>query len=236
MCDVGWGDWKTAGAESPVRIATWRGEDDLLAHARSGEPLGLGELQTYAYREILAEGGTSLATLDGGAPLLMRAARQYGPAYFCTTLPVSDRSTLARDGVALYAMIQRALAQGAATLSQALQAETGSPAAQLGPDWQPSDPASRERLISARRVHPGTFEHDQRRLALNRPEREDAARVLDVEEADELFSGLDYQHLEQSLTDSTTLTSEIWRALLAVMALALITEACLCLPERRQSV
>ena len=62
-----------------------------------------------------------LARFKTGDPLLARVPTDRGAVYFCTTLPRASHSSLARDGVVFYVMLQRALAQGAAMLGSARQ-------------------------------------------------------------------------------------------------------------------
>ena len=50
---------------------------------------------------------------------------------------------------------------------------------------------------------------------------------------DELFVGLSHQRIDDAIGDSSSLASEIWRMFLVAMALALIVEAALCLPEKK---
>ena len=50
---------------------------------------------------------------------------------------------------------------------------------------------------------------------------------------DELFAGLDWRLLERTLGNEKSLTSEVWRTFLMLMAAALVLEALLCLPDRR---
>ena len=69
-------------------------------------------------------------------------------------------------------------------------------------------------------------------LALNRPEGEDDLRTLSEEALADLFSGLDYRVIQDSVNNRSSLAAEIWRAFLVAMALALIIEAVLCLPPR----
>jgi len=53
------------------------------------------------------------------------------------------------------------------------------------------------------------------------------------QETEELFSGLDARYIEDTVDDSRSLASEIWRTFLLLMAAALLLEALLCLPSRR---
>jgi hypothetical protein len=231
---VAWDNWQRTDEDEVIPIASWRGDSDVWAHSASGEPLGIGELRTYAYRKIRGNTGYPLARLDPGDPLLYRAAVTGGAAYFCTTLPLLPYSSLAQDGLGFYALIQRALSGGAATQGNARDVIAGSPAAQRVSRWQPADDASRQQLPSSRWLQPGAYESEGEWLALNRPASEDMARILSREEADALLAGLDVQHVNQTLATAGPLTSEVWRAVLIIMALALITEALLCMPEPRR--
>lgn len=49
-----------------------------------------------------------------------------------------------------------------------------------------------------------------------------------------LFAGLDFRVLTENLAEGRSLTHEIWRTLLLAMAVALLGEALLCLPQRRE--
>ena len=82
--------------------------------------------------------------------------------------------------------------------------------------------------------HAGAFQYGEKWIALNRPVAEDAVATLDSATVDRLFSGLDYRQVEDQVGNTSSLASEIWRTFLFVMSLALVAEAWLCLPERRQ--
>ncbi|MEO0417030.1 MAG: hypothetical protein AAF226_18995, partial [Verrucomicrobiota bacterium] len=68
----------------------------------------------------------------------------------------------------------------------------------------------------------------------NVTESEHAADALAKEKVSTLFAGLNYRLVEDSVVSRRSLASEIWRAFLIIMALALIAEAFLCLPEKRE--
>lgn len=225
-----WGDWRTSSEEESVRVASWRGDSDLLAHAASGEPLGLGELQTFRYRELQGTTGSPLARLSDGVGLLHRLNVEEGSAYFCATLPVADHSSLAQDGLAFYALLHRALSQGAQTQSLASTVVVGTERAKAIAQWRPAAGASPTTLPSTRWLHPGAYENASERVALERPDVEDHAHILEQADVDGLLAGLDVQHVRQSVATAGALTNEIWRAILVMMTLALIVEAYLCLP------
>ena len=156
-----WGDWRTVPDESN-RVSWWRGDSDLLARTESGDALPLNDLKTYRYR-TLETNATPLARLGAGAPLLARALTDRGAAYFCSTLPTARYSSLARDGVTFYAMLQRALAEGCRTLDAATQ-RTSSRDVLLGETgWDPVAPAGHASILSERGLHAGVFRTNGKR-------------------------------------------------------------------------
>jgi hypothetical protein len=140
---------------------------------------------------------------------------------------------LAQDGVAFYAMIQRALAIGAATQGKARHADAGTTLARDVERWQPLGQTAADVLLSARWINAGAYENNENWLALNRPANEDITRIMDAREADRLFNGLEFRHVEQTIGDTGSLASEIWRAFLVLMGVALFSEAWLCMPEKK---
>lgn len=224
-----WGAWRAAD-NRPLAIVSWRGDSDLLRHARDGEPLPVGKMLTYRYRSIVGPGNT-IARFDGGLPMLTRSTSTDGPAYFCATLPHASYSSLATDGVVFYVMLQRALSVGAATLGNARQLAAGSADAQPVVDWQSLGGQQDQILASMRPLFAGAYQDGEKLIALNRPKTEDMARVLAETEIDQLFRGLDYRHMTDRVDDHSALASEIGRAFLMIMAAALLVEAWLSVPE-----
>lgn len=228
-----WQEWHEAQSASPQTVSSWRGDSDLLSHSNSGAALPLGQLKVYRYCS-LSKGGTVLARLSDGTPLVTRMTDESGPVYFCATLPVMDHSSFAQDGVAFYVMLQRALTTGSATLGNARQIAAGSPAAQIVSDWEPLAETAGGEIASARPLRAGAYQKGDQLLALNRPESEDGGEVIGDEAVGRLFSGLDYRHVEDTVDSGSALASEIWRAFLLAAALALLVEAWLCLPESKK--
>jgi hypothetical protein len=233
---LSWGEWRGEVGEQFIRIASWRNDGDLLANAQGGESLAVGKLRAYRYRTLLGEGGNPLARLEDGTPLLTRASAVGGPVYFCSTLPVTSYSSLAQDGLAFYAMIQRALAIGAATQGKARQIHAGSEPSKEVEQWRPAAESTRLVPLSARWVNSGVYENGDRWLALNRSLEEDSRQILSHDDIGQLLRGLDYRTVEQKIGDSGSLSSEIWRAFLILMGSALFAEAWLCLPEPKSRV
>ena len=72
--------------------------------------------------------------------------------------------------------------------------------------------------------------------AINRGQEEDGAQVVAEATVDGLFTGLSYRRIDDAVGATSSLASEIWRAFLIAMVLALLLEALLCLPETKSVV
>ena len=235
---VRWGGWQDSTAE-PIGIGSWDNESDLLARTQSGNALPVGKQKTAKYCKLVGVGRT-LARFTNGDPLLLRADGDL-PAYFFATSPRSDISSLARDGVVMYVMLQRAIELGAKQQSLARQMDAGqvrSNGAVEGSDATQADAADWELLTelpdyvttAERSYFSGCYSlSEQKRVAINRPTSEDASAVLSDETLKELFAGLDYQKISDDVGQGSALANEIWRVFLAFMAIALLFEAVLCL-------
>jgi len=224
-----WTGWSAGGADRPVE--SWRGDQDLLANTRSGAALPVGQLRVRRSCGLAGE-FTPLATLRGGAPLLARVATTAGGAYFCATTPSAADSSLSSNGVVLYALVQRALAAGAAALEGTRQVAAGE-APRRG-----DDPANWKRLAGGDEavstdypLHRGVYASGDRLLAVNRPAAEDSAPVLADGRVAGLFRGLDFARVDDREGNLASLIQEVWRAFLACMMVAMVVEAGLCLPR-----
>ncbi|HUF62601.1 MAG TPA: BatA domain-containing protein [Verrucomicrobiales bacterium] len=240
---VRWGNWRAADGAEPLLPEWWRTDAGLLAHTRAGTALPAGELEVQRWCELVGE-GVPLARFGEDAdraPLLLRTSREsQSGAYFLTTWPGPGASSLARDGVVLFALLHRALQDGSASLGNAVQREAA--AGSLGDDpsdWTRvdlDDPA----LVSSidRPLQSGVLERagasgDTAMLvALNRAPDEDAPQVVARSSLEEMFDGLDWRLHERTLENEKSLTNEVWRTFLMIMAAALILEALLCMPGR----
>ena len=100
------------------------GDADLLAHVESGDALRLNQLLTFATAPLKAPGHLWQGFQDE-ASLLTRVATDRGAVYFCSTLPTAQFSSLEREGVVFYVMLQRALAEGSRSLAVASQRNAG---------------------------------------------------------------------------------------------------------------
>ncbi len=228
-----WERWETSTADKPLAVEWWRNDADLLANTRDGAALPVGTLEVTRRCGIAGE-GIPLARIGGRAPLLMRA--QSGGVYFLGTLPGPSASSLARDGVVMFALLHRALNDGARTLGKAQQRDASATA--LGKDpaaWHRVEEKGDAVISTSLPLHAGVVTAGDKITALNRPPGEDQPATLSTAALNDLFAGLDFRVLTDNLEDGRSLTNEIWRTFLIAMALALLGEALLCLPPRRES-
>ncbi|MCA8999216.1 MAG: hypothetical protein KDA80_19635 [Planctomycetaceae bacterium] len=238
---VKWAGWQNLDQETP--IATWTGDRDLLANTRSGASLPVGQLKVYRYCEL--EGNTiALASLDGGTPLLSISLppkdeadgpgspelAAFNPYYFCATTPGVGESSLARDGIVLYVMIQRALASGAGSLGNAREFIAGA-APETVNQWN-RVAGSIDGLSTSHHVLAGVYEGGERLSAINRSESEDADAIVEESQVAGLFQGLEFDRVDDQVGSGSSLLSEIWRLFLMLMMAALLLEAALCIPRQ----
>jgi hypothetical protein len=223
-----WMQWTTP--DKPTVIKSWRGDEDILAASRSGAALPVGQLQFQGYATIAGE-GVALASFSEGAPWMMRVPTDQGAAYFCTASLDPKQSNVARNGIVIYAMLQRALDAGMTALGNASVATAGD-SVDLGDAqaWVRLAGDS-EALSTEFAYHSGVYQVGERLLALNRSSSEDRAEMLNGEKVNELFEGLDFSRVDSEAGMIGAIVQEIWRLFLVVMIIALITEAALCVPK-----
>ena len=232
LFDSRWANWQTPGNQQVFGISWWRGDTDLLAHVESGDALPLNELRTYRYRSFESP-GTPLARFDDDAPLLTRVATDRGAVYFCSTLPTAQFSSLEREGVTFYVILQRALDQGCRALAVASQRDAGPDVLIDRNEWELVAPADDSPLLSQRGLHAGVYRDGAYWMAVNRSQIEDSAVAAPVEAVDALFDGMSYRRIDVDVGDTSALASELWRIFLIAMIVALLVEAVLSLPSRR---
>jgi hypothetical protein len=225
---VRWQDWTEGPAGIPVE--TWRGDQDILANTQSGAALPVGRLQIRRTCGLAGE-LTPLASLKGGRPLLARLPTNRGGVYFCTTTPDGGDSSLASNGVVLYVLMQRALTAGASVLGQTRQLIAGEAASEQPATWRQIAGAP-DAISTEYAHHAGVYMAGEKLLAVNRAAAEDQAAVLSADRVAELFKGLNLTRVDDRAGSLIGLIEEIWRPFLAVMMIALLVEAALCLPKR----
>jgi hypothetical protein len=226
-----WGAWQETS--QAMSVGNWRGDADLLANTRSGSALPVGELKFQKICGVTGE-MTPLATLLAGDVLLGRVPTPRGGVYVCASSAIESDSSLATDGVVLYAMVQRALAQGCQRLGQVRQRVAGSLEGDSS-DWERLS-GSKLALSNQYAYHSGVFKTGERLLALNRSAAEDSTLVLSEQENSRLFAGLDLVRFDSQADESSSLVNEIWRLFLVGMLIALLAEAILCMPKVRPAV
>lgn len=234
-----WAGWVDDKKENTVE--TWRSDEDLLRNTQSGSALGVGKLQIRRFNELSGD-ATSLASLRDAKPLLVRATTDRGSAYFCSTTVAPADSSLALEGVVLYAMVQRAIANGVNALGTTRQIAAGDTSIEasiaganqdnpLSSDGWQQLAGSRDALSTAYRFHAGVYDAGGRLLAINRPAGEDRTATLADDRITELFRGLDFIRVDDRAGSLNQLIQEIWRLFLLAMLIALIGEAILCMPS-----
>jgi len=225
---LAWGEWEELPDGMPV--ATWIQDQDLLANVQSGAALPVGELQVNRYCPFTGD-RTTLAALNSGEALLGRAVTDRRNVYFCSTRPWIGESSLARDGVVLYVLIQRALSAGAESLGTARQLVAGDLGDVSAEEWQPLSQSDRA-LSTTLAFHAGAYQEEERLYALNRGEAEDRIATVDDEQVAGLFRDLPFDRVDEQVGSGNALLREIWPTFLLIMMLALIAEAALCIPRR----
>jgi hypothetical protein len=227
-----WGQWLEPQEGDHFAVSRWRLDADLLGNTLSGTPLPVGQLATYRSCEVVNEQATTLAQLEKGPPLLLRANTDQGAAWFCSTLPTTEYSNFVSNGITFYVMLQRAVARGAAALGEARQYDCGTLKSSAAEAWTPLDDASQNVLLSQRTLNNGLYETPEAAFALNRPLTEDAVEVLSDGTLEQVLNGLNYTRINDKAGSSMALASEIWRTFLILMIVALMAEALLCVPDK----
>jgi hypothetical protein len=228
------GPWQEAPADASLRIEQWRNDSGLLSNVNNGRALPIGELEVNAYCRVQGE-GQPLARLANGDPLLVRVPTDRGGVYFLGTLPTMPDSNLAQQGITLFAMTQRALASGADRLATSRQAIVGKQSGVgSGAKWRrlsESDADDSNQLATVNELSSGVYQSEARLIAANRPTTEDRSRPLEDSHLEEMLSGLDYRVVNDSVRGSAPLIREIWKLFAAMVLVALLGEAILCLPD-----
>lgn len=225
FCGHSWEGWNDAAAA----VESWRGDADLLARTQSGAALPVGQLEIHRHCRLKGE-STALAMLSSGAPLLARAQTDRGGVYFWSTTPAAQDSTLASNGIVLYAFIQRAAEAGSAVLGRTRWLEAGNAAGEASDQWQRLSGGEEGRSTEAH-CHAGVYAGGDRLLVVNRPTAEDEPKQLSDASVNELFRGLDFTRVDDQAGNASALIQEIWRMFLSVMLVSLILEAVLCFPK-----
>jgi hypothetical protein len=227
-----WTNWESP--PEPIRVETWRGDQDLLSRTQSGAALPVGELTVRRYCGLKGE-FLPLAKLYGGAPLLARVTTDHSGVYFCTTTVSAADSSLGTNGIALYVVIQRALAAGAAELADTKQLAAGESFPKSTGAWQQRAGADNA-LSTEYPFHAGVYAADKGVLAVNRGAAEDRPAILSDARVSELFHGLEFERVDDEAGNMKSLAREVWRMCVGAMLVAIVAEAGLCLPRPRRQM
>ena len=239
---IGWSPIETSSA-APEGLAVdrWKTDGDLLANVADGSALPVGDLKVLQYRKM--SGTLSdllvLARLENGDVLMARKSDVSGAVYFCGTNPDAAWSNLSSNGVVLYALIQRALAEGRQSRQGQNMRVAGATPSDEASGWLRIDKTG-ESFSSENASIAGVYSAGAGRkeiIAVNRAAMEDASPVLATDKIEELFAGLPLQILGGQEDDADQgVVQEIWRLFLLLMIAALLLEAWFSLPTRRLDV
>ncbi len=240
-----WGEWKelaTAGRESDAesesmqsRVEQWRNDTLLLSNTQSGEALPLGEVELFRICEMDFE-GSKLASLSGGTPWLVRLDSSdegmLGTAYALATTTSEIDSNLARNGIALYIMVQRLIAEGASKLGNSTNRIVQSSGI--------SKMESAEQLLGSivplsnrYGEHAGVYRDAKTIFAQNRSHEEDRPEMVSEEGLKKGFGELTWYRTDVT-SDHRGLVQEIWRWFAIGMLILLLAESALSLPAVRK--
>ena len=225
----------TADSSNPLaRVEQWRNDSLLLGNTLSGSSLPLGELGVARICQMKSD-GTDLASIRGGLPLLIRSdsldENATGAVHaLCTTSDLGD-STFAKDGVALYIIVQRLLGEGSVRVGNAKNRVVTDESLSLLRD---ASPLLADSITLSNRYgeQAGVFAVGEQTIAQNRHVSEDDARLVPNEGLVTSFGNLRWYRVETASADSS-LVQEIWRWFVIVMLAALLLESMLCIPRAK---
>ena len=219
---VTWGGVENAPKDAPFRVAAWDDLDGPLARTDSGAPLPLARLE-IARRQLpaSAEAAHIAGTFADGRPFLVSRKVGAGQVFACATLPEAEWSSLG-DGFVLLPMVQRLLALGGQRLAPPVMAVAG--------EWKPADAqetwsATETDKRRDWRWHAGVYQSGANRVALNRPDAEDAPEITDRARLPELLRGVKLTVMAGAMElKADRLQSEIWPAMIVLTMLFMCAE------------
>ncbi len=232
LFDVQWEEVETASEARPFRVDSWEEGEGPLARTENGQSLPVSGLDIQKRQRFTVDGEEgsdffTLARYADGVPFLLRRVIGRGRVYLCTTLPGIGWSNL-DEGTVLVPMVQRMLEEGIERLAQAEQAWCGEWKRREEETWVPLDPAAPQDP----HCRAGVYVQGSRRLALNRPLREDSGEFLKPSDIVSLFGSVPVYvttDVEQrsSREGERDITAFFW----ALVVAALVLESLLVLKE-----
>lgn len=224
---ITWENCEVRKENEPVNVKEWDRRAGPLEDTASGESLALGDIRILKTRSLIGYGLNPLATCSNGKVFLARLKSLGGSAYFCTTLPETEWSSLG-EGQILVPMIQRLVYEGGARLSKTVLADCG----QLNSSETAASDLKDIDLNENKnpRFNSGVYKHGDRIIVMNRPASEDIQESIGVDEFGPALKKIPFTTLHEKSGKETNLNTEIWRSFFILMLLFLISEAFLCLP------
>jgi hypothetical protein len=222
---INWGAVENATKDALFRVTSWDDLDGPLARTDSGAPLPLAKLD-IARRQVPGAGETSHvngAFADGRAFLISRQIGA-GRVFACATMPEAEWSSLG-DGFVLLPMVQRLFVFGGQRLAP--------PTLGVAGEWQPADLQEVWSAVETDkrrdwRWHAGVYQSGANRIALNRPEIEDAPEIVDQARLPELLRGVKLTVMAGALElKADRLQSEIWPTMVVLTMLFMCAEMAL---------
>ncbi|MDC0143701.1 BatA domain-containing protein [Verrucomicrobia bacterium] len=220
------------------RVVSWEEGEGPLARTEEGYSLPMDSLY-FSQRRSIEGDGIILASIARDSkperkaePLIVRKVRSKGQILFIGSAPSEQWSSL-NFSIVLPIVLQRMVAAGAATDSGRFSSGNMMPV---------GDELSRpnERWISVGgeegesrdfNTEAGIYRLGKRVVAVNRPEHEDLASLMDGDEAVALFGEMPVAFFQEKREGTAGDPKEIWQWFLALMAMALLVEGFLILPK-----
>ncbi len=219
----------TENTKEPFRITSWDELDGPVARTDNGASLPLARLESMR-RQVPAIASPSAhvyAVFSDGRPFLIGQRLGAGHILAVGTSPDPEWSTLG-DGFVMLPMVQRLLIQGGARLAP--------PANSVAGEWKPAESEMWSSLETDRRHdprwHAGVYKSNGRLVALNRPEIEDNADILEKDVLAKLLPSVKMQVVADALTQSPDrIESEIWPAMIVATMVFMCLEMLLAMSK-----
>lgn len=225
-----WEAWKKDNSSGQI-IGQWERNEEVLRPSSDGAELPLDDIKVFEYCSLKSDHRT-LARYGDGGKFLTKAYTESGGAYFCSTLPSGRYSTLAQNGLVLFAMVQRFLTEGAVAVGPAKTTGAGTIGARAAAHLTVLS-GTGDSISSAE--HPffaGVYGSEDQILAVNSSASESGTGIVSQQQLDSLFGDLDFYVISDSLGKKKTLASEIWKYFVMLVGAALLAEVVLCLPPK----
>ncbi len=219
---LSWAAPETAPERAPFRVTAWDDLDGPLSRTENGSPLPLARLE-MPRRQVpsMAQPGHAYAAYPDGRPFLLGRKVGAGHVFAFAAQPDPTWGNLG-EGLVLLPAVQRLLALGGQRLAP--------PAMALAGEWKPANPNDAWASIETDRRrdwrwHAGVYASGADRVALNRPESEDAPELVDRTRLPELLHGVKVSIMSGALElKADRLQSEIWPAMIMVTMLFMCVE------------